>query len=125
MASDPSYALQTAVYAAIKNVAGGQVYDRVPATSKPPYVQFGNDTITTDNDSADLSDCTVVINVVAPDKTAAKNIAGEVRTALDKLLPVNGYVTLEGWLEESRNQSGDGKFELVVMDFHYLLLPNG
>lgn len=123
---DASYPLQTAVYGAIKSLAGGQVFDRVPAGTKPPYIQFGDDIIITDNESVDLADCTAVINIVAPDKTAAKKLTGEVRTALDKLLPVAGFTTLEGWAEEVNHRAGsDGKFELVVMDFHYLLLPNG
>lgn len=126
MALDPAYPLQQAVYNALKALAEGKVYHRVPTGATIPYIQFGDDIIVSDYDAADMSDCTVIVNIVAATKPLAKQLAGQVRTALDKLLPVEGFTTVEGWLEEARYRSeNDNKSDLVVMDFHYLLLPNG
>jgi hypothetical protein len=126
MALDPAYPLQQSVYNALKTLADGRVYHRVPKEATIPYLQIGDDFIVSDYDAADMSDCTVIVNIVAATKPLAKQLAGQVRTALDKLLPVEGFTTVEGWFEEARYRSeNDNKSELVVMDFHYLLLPNG
>lgn len=119
---DVSTALQRAIYSAIKTVAGGAVYDRVPQDRKPPYVKLGDDSIVIDNDATELYDCTATVYVVATTKKDVKAIADQIIAALDKEITVLGFITLQGWSEQSVFRSQADGTELATLDFHYLLL---
>lgn len=119
---DVSTALQRAIYSALKTVANGAVYDRVPQDRKPPFVKIGDDNIVIDNDATELYDCTATIYVVATTKKEVKAIADEVFVALDKQLPVVSFITIEGWVELAVFRSQADGTELATLDFHYLLL---
>lgn len=124
MAIDPAFELHRSIYNAIKALAEGKVYHRVPPDTKAPYLVLEPSTIVSDYDSYDLSDCTATVQVVAPDKLSAMKLAGEVRGKLDLLLVVAGFHTIEGWFEDAtyRTQQ-DGQTEVCTIDFHYLLMP--
>lgn len=124
MASDPAHALQKAVYGALRHIADGRVYHTVPAKTPTPYLVIGDDTIIADDDAADMSDCTVVVNIVASNKPDAKLLSSQVRTALNVALAVEGFITVEYGFEEARHMTQkDGLTQLAVMDFRFLLMP--
>ena len=53
---------------------------------------------------------------------ALKAIADQVIAAIDAEITVSGFVTLQGWSEQSVFRSQADGTELATLDFHYLLL---
>lgn len=107
--SDPSLAIQKAVYDAIKGdspaIAGGRIYDAVPATATFPYVSFGD--VQVIEDGADCIDATEVFFTLdvwsrpgstMPGQTEAKQIGAQLRDLLNEnqiSLPGGSYRTVD------------------------------
>lgn len=91
--SEPSLALQRALFAALAATApltaliGQRIYDRVPASSIFPYIRFGGDQITSENQDCvtEAVEVTTQIDVFsrAPGKVELKTISGIVFRALN------------------------------------------
>lgn len=131
--SEPSLALQGAIFSALKNSAAvtaliaGRVYDSVPASPVFPYVTLGNDT--TQADHAECLDgsveTTVTIDVWsrAVGKVEAKQIAGAIVTLLNHApLTLSGYRLVLIEHEASRHlDDPDGLTSHSVVTFKALI----
>lgn len=122
MSLDPSLALQDAVYTAIKTLAGGKVFYRVPAKQPLPYIYIGADDMQSDYEAGDFTEATVTIDVFSKDKLELKAFVGQVRAALDRAISIEGFTVLE-WEFDRTNYitGGDGLTEQASMQFIYLI----
>lgn len=123
--TDPSYALQKAVFDALiaSNAVGSKVYHRVPAGTALPYIFIGQDQIIPDEDSAgEFSDCYATIHVFAETMPALKLIVGAVRNALARDLPLIGFNVQLGRLDNvtyRTDTDGEEQIEHAIMTFAY------
>lgn len=100
--SDPAYALQAAIVAALKGNtdAGNSVFDSVPSSDPFPRIVIGTtQTIADDADCYDGSECFTQIDVYS-DKTASmpevKAIASQIQDLLnDADLDLEGHILSE------------------------------
>jgi hypothetical protein len=134
--SDPSHALQRAVYdvlrasAALKSLISDpvRVYDRVPINAAKPYLTFTGDEQTVDdgNSCGDAWECFVNVHVWsdAVGMPQAKQIAGAVRDALANSISVDDFVVVEGLHVTSRFlKDPDPLITHGVITFRYLIDP--
>lgn len=126
--SDPSYALQVAIVSALKAAAivDGRVYDQVKAGPTFPYVTVGEgDTVGDDNDCGDASEVNTSVHVWsrAVGLPEAKQIAGEVRTALKAATYVlEGFRVVSVEFVTTRFlRDRDGETSHAVVEFRYLV----
>lgn len=124
--------LQKAIYAALTAapaMAGGRVYDRVPAEPVFPYVTIGDEQVVDDGNSCDdgwevFSDVHVWSRPAAGSKAEVKDIAPPIVARLRSNLSVTGYVVIVAALEGMRTfRDPDGLTEHSVLTFRYLLQP--
>lgn len=126
--SDPSLALQAAVFAALNSapaVAGGRIYDRVPPSPVFPYVSFGEgDTVGDDNECFASSEATVTVHVWsrALGLPEVKGIAATVRDRLSIALAVTGFRVTNGEHVITRFlRDPDGITSHAVVECRYLI----
>lgn len=135
--TDPSYALQKAIYDALvarpelTALIGGakpRVYDSVPATAVLPYVTIGEDTVTTDYEAgADFSDCNPSIHVwsAGPGWPETKRIVAQVRAALETQLSLDGFTVCEFELQDVQYLPLDeDNTRHAVVQMYYKVLPS-
>lgn len=116
------FEIQGVVFAALSAIAGGNVFDRVPAKQALPYLYIGADEFAADYDSADLTECTIEVHAFAATRDELKTIAGQIRTALDKKLTIPGHLVYEWSYENTRYFTDpDGLTEHAVLEFRYLV----
>jgi hypothetical protein len=127
--SDPSYAVQAAVYAALTGaspeIASDRVYDTPPSNPTFPYVTIGEgDTIDDGTGCFDGSEVTVTVDIWS--RTASfgevKLIAGAIRDVLAQPLTLAnfnnpaGEFVLARWLRDP-----DGITKHGALQFRYLV----
>ena len=124
--------LQKAIFAALTaapTVAGGRVYDRVPAVPVFPYVTIGDEQVVDDGNSCDdgwevFSDIHVWSRPATGSKTEVKDLAPPIVARLRTALAVTGFVVVVAALETMRTfRDPDGLTEHSVLTFRYLLQP--
>lgn len=137
--SDPSYALQKAVYDALTGsselvafigtvkvgtINTAKVFHRVPDGTPLPYVHIGQDQIIADEDSLGVfSDCYATIHVFSATMPELKQIVGKVRAALAVDLPLVGFNVQMGRLVDviyRTDEDGNSQIEHAVMTFNYI-----
>lgn len=130
--SDPAYALQVAVRAALGSGELGigtpsRVYDRVPAEPVFPYVTIGRDAVDDDSNSCAAAwQCRVQVDVWsrAPGLPEAKLIAGRVRAVLATEIAVDGFLTVLGeHIDTTYLDDPDGVTIHAALRFRYLIDP--
>lgn len=121
--------LQKAIYDALKaaNVAGGRVYDSIPAAATFPYIELGNEQSIDDGDQcADMFDVFHDIHVWSrkPGQVEVKQIGEAVRQTLAADLVVANYAVILSEFENSRvMMDPDGITSHAVLTFRFLLQP--
>jgi hypothetical protein len=116
------FEIQGVVYQALSSIAGGNVFDRVPAKQPLPYLYIGQDEFSADYDSADLTECTIEVHAFASTRDDVKLLAGQIRTALDKKLIIPGHLVYEWSYEDTRYFTDpDGLTEHAALSFRYLV----
>lgn len=116
------YEIQGVIYTTLSAMAGGNVFDRVPAKQPLPYLCIGQDEFAADYDSADLTECTIEVHAFAATRDEVKLLAGEIRTALDKQLTIPGHLVYEWSYESTRYMTDpDGLTEHAILEFRYLV----
>ena len=132
MSVDPSLALQKAIYETLTGdsppVAGGRVYDTVPANASFPYVSFGQfQSVANRADCYDGTESFFELNVWsrAVGFPEAKGIADQIRSLLDdETIYLNGH-TLEllSFQDANAVRDPDGITSRVIMSFRALSQP--
>lgn len=125
---DPSLAIQGAVFAALNTtpaVAGGRIYDSIPASASFPYVTIGDsDTAGDDNECFDASEVNIQVHVWsrAQGMPEAKQIASTIRDRLVTQFSISGFkvTNAEHVLTLSRRDP-DGLTSHVIVEFRYLV----
>ncbi len=125
MTRDPSLALQDAIYSAISDLAGGQVFYDVPAGTALPYLYFGDDEVTADYDNGgDFFDVTANIDAYAADKITLKELVGEVVERLDTQLSIANFNVVEWRVGFATYRTmEDGLTRQASLEFNYLIAP--
>jgi hypothetical protein len=127
-------ALQKAIFAALTTspaIAGGRVYDRVPAGPTFPYVSIGDEQVLDDGDTCSdgwevTSDVHVWSRPAAGSKAEVKDLAAAIVPRLAvTTISVTGFRVLIAELETSRVfRDPDGITEHAVLTFRHVLSPN-
>ena len=122
----PALAVQKAVRSALNDVAGGRVYDRVPATVVWPFVRIGEDDLQADHEFGDFWRVTVKVTAhsQAVGKPEVKTLVGEIAAALMTDLTLDGWAVIE--FDEPLIRfftAPDGKSEQGVFQIEYLIQP--
>jgi len=123
--------LQQAIYAALVagSIAGGRIYDRVPAGAMFPYVTIGDEQVL--DDGSECMDAWEVISDVhvwsRPDggsKLELKALVAEIVPRLATTLTVSGFRTVVGDMQTVRSfRDPDGLTEHAVLSFRFLIDP--
>ncbi|HEY0011558.1 MAG TPA: DUF3168 domain-containing protein [Allosphingosinicella sp.] len=124
--SDPSYAIQKAVYDALiaAGAANSRVYHRVPDGAPLPYVHIGQDQIFAAYEAGEFSECHVVVHGFAETMPGLKLLVGTIRDALDKPLTLVGFDCHEATYESTRYMTdSSGLTEHAVVEFVYMVQP--
>jgi hypothetical protein len=127
-------ALQKAIYAALAGnspaIAGGRVYDRVPAGATFPYITIGNDQVLDDGDSCGdgwevFADVHLWSRPASGSKAEVKDLAAQVEGAINTMsLAVAGFNVLISSFESLRfERDPDGVTEHGILTMRYILQP--
>lgn len=123
--------LQQAIYAALVagSIAGGRIYDRVPASAAFPYVTIGDEQVI-DDGSACMDEWEVISDVhvwsrpAIGSKLEAKALIAQIVPLLATTLTVAGFRTVVGDLQSSRIfRDPDGLTEHGALSFRYMIDP--
>lgn len=123
--------LQKGIYAALTAapaVAGGRVYDRVPADPKFPYITIGDDQFLDDGGTCGdawevFADIHVWSRPVAGSKVEVKDLEAAVIARL-RTVTVTGASVVVAALESARTfRDADGITEHAVITMRYLIDP--
>lgn len=120
--TDPSYAIQKAVNAALTAIPGLKVYTRVPAGAKLPYVEIGGDQILGDDDAGSFFTAYVEVRSYAKTTGEVKTIAGKVYAALNGNLDLDGFTCHEFHFESTTYRTevnGSDEVEQAITTFEY------
>lgn len=120
--SDPSYAIQKAVFAVTSSIPGVKVYTRVPAGATLPYVEIGGDQILGDDDAGDFFTAFVEVRSYAKTTTDVKTLAGKVYAALNGNLTLDGFTCHEFHFESTiyrTEVTGADVVEQAITSFEY------
>lgn len=105
-----------------------RIFDRVPQSMNGdlyPYLTIGEDVIADEaNDCFQSANCLVTVHVWsrAVGRAEAKAIGGQVRLSLDKLIAIDGHVTVAGGFETAIWRAGPDTLETEgVLAFRYLV----
>lgn len=135
MSSDPAYAVQIAVAAALladgdlKVLIGLRVYDTPPPPPVPtPYVTIGDDQVIGDGDGcADGSEVHVTVHAWSAGpmgRLDCKRVLGAVRAVLDDELQIDGHVVVDHTFESAHHlRDPDGVGAHSVLTVRYLTEP--
>ena len=121
--------LQKAIVAALKraSIAGGRVYDSIPAGATFPYVEVAEEQTIDDGDQcADMFDVFTDIHVWsrAVGKVEAKQIGEAVRSAITAPLTVEDYSVILHEFDNARIMTDpDGLTSHGILTFRFLLQP--
>ncbi|MGU3456571.1 hypothetical protein ACLBV5_09680 [Brevundimonas sp. M1A4_2e] len=133
--AEPSLALATAVRSALTsaNIFGiaatkpneaSKIMTRIPQGTKLPYLEIGDNQIVGRDDFGEAFECNVEVRAHAATTKELHVIAGAVYAALNRLLPVEGFVTHEvhyGGLLPMTETIGSTITETAVITFEYLI----
>lgn len=126
--TEPSYALQKAIFAALDGAISAGVYDAVPRDAAFPYVVLGDDqTIAAHAECVDGAEVYSTIHIYSrlPGRAQAKQLAGAVVEALDGAeLFLGPSLTAETRHHDSRFMTDvDGLTAHGVVTFRSLVYP--
>lgn len=126
--TDPTLAIQAAIVAALKTataVAGGRVYDSVPAEPTFPYVTVGDgDTVGDDNSCFESSEVNIPVHIWsrAVGFPEAKAIAALVRARCKVEFTISGFKVVNAEYVTARYlRDPDGLTSHAVVEFRYLV----
>lgn len=125
--SDPSLALQKAVYDALvaANVCGGRIYDRVPSERTYPYAVVANASLVDDGNSCwQQDDVSQQVSIFSRDlgHVEVKQQAALVRAALDNEIAIAGFINASGeWQSTRYPPQPDALSTQAVLTFRYLI----
>lgn len=122
--TEPSLAIAKAINAALTAVSGLKVYTRIPPKTPLPYCEIGNDQIIGEDDAGSFFRAYVEVSVYAATTAEMKTIAGEVFTALNRNLTLDGFTCHEfhyDGLVPRKEIQGSDVVEQGVMTFEYLV----
>ena len=126
--AEPTLALAEAVKIALTEanlpLIGTKIMTRIPQGTKLPYLEVGDNQIVGRDDFGEAFECTVEVRAHAANTKDRGIIAGAVYAALNRRLPVEGFVTHEvhyvGLIPISETV-GSTQTETAVISFEYLI----
>ena len=126
--AEPSLALATAVRSALTSAniihVGKKLYTRIPTKTPLPYLEIGDNQITGRDDFGEAFECAVEVRAHAATTMELHQIAQGIYAALNRLLPVEGFVTHEvhyQGLIPITETIGSTITETAVVTFEYLI----
>lgn len=125
-------AFQKAIFDRLKaaNVAGGRIYDRVPAKVEFPYVTISDEQIVDFGDGCaeDMVEVFVDIHVWsrAVGRVEAKTVGAAIRFSLKNSLSVEGFAVILHEFQTARSfLDADGLTSHAVLTYRFVLQPVG
>ena len=122
--------VQKSIYDALMDspsVAGGRVYDRVPAAAQFPYVTIGDDQVIDDgNTCGDGWEVFANVHVWSrePGFPEAKSIAASVTSRISSIEEIPGFHLIEIDMRDVRaRREPDGLTSHVICSFRFLIDP--
>lgn len=125
-------ALQKAIFAKLNEVtaiAGGRIYDQVPASPTFPYITIGDEQVVDDGNACDdgwevFPAVHVWSRPATGSKAEVKDLLASVVSRLNTALTVTGFTVVINAFESSRVlRDPDGLTEHAVVTFRYVLQP--
>lgn len=122
--AEPSLAIAKAVDGALGAIHGLAVYTRIPPKTPLPYVEIGQNQIIGEDDAGSFFRAYVEVSVYAATTAEMKAIAGQVFSALNVNLTLDGFTCHEfhyDGLNPHREMQGSDVIEQGIMTFEYLV----
>lgn len=125
--------MQKAIFAALTAapaVAGGRIYDRVPATAAYPRITIGDDQVLDDGNSCEegwevFSNVHIWSRSNAGSKAEAKDLAAQVvdRLVIENLSVFGFSVVIAAFQDQRTQRDPDGLTEHTVVTVRHVLQP--
>jgi hypothetical protein len=124
--------VQKALFAALDGappLAGGRIYDRVPADPTFPYITIGDEQVVDDGNSCEdgwevFADIHIWSRPATGSKVEVKDLVAAVVARLNTPLSVADLIVVIAELQNARTmRDPDGITEHAVLTFRYVLQP--